>query len=69
MVDLERLEKEIEKLKIAKRDLAKKAGVSESSLYRKLNGESKFYCEEVKRIICAIGMDRTTAIEIFFKEE
>lgn len=45
---------------------AKELGLSNSSMYRKVNGKSQFTREEIKRIASILELDNGELLEIFF---
>ena len=50
-------------------EVAKNIGISEPSLYRKLNGASDFTRMEIIKIKNLLCLDTNEMIEIFFNEE
>ena len=46
--------------------LAKKIKISDSAMYRKMNGESDFFRNEILAIAKVLGLDNARMCQIFF---
>ncbi|MBK5261284.1 MAG: helix-turn-helix transcriptional regulator [Peptostreptococcaceae bacterium] len=52
---------------LKKKEVAKLIGISESALYKKLNGKSDFIVSEVQRLFTILDLENQTATDIFFR--
>lgn len=64
MFDEKRFRAALELSGVSVRELAEKLGISTVTLYRKMNGESDFYREEINKICEIINTD--DILNIFF---
>ena len=65
----ENIKKLMESHNMEPKELAKKIGISEKSLIKKLNGEIEFYVNEVVSINNIFNLDANTCLKIFFGDE
>ncbi|MBQ7822501.1 MAG: helix-turn-helix domain-containing protein [Clostridia bacterium] len=56
----------LDQKKCSYKDLAELLGISRSSLYRKLSGQTDFTCTEIAGIRQHLALTDTALIEIFF---
>lgn len=66
MFDRAKFEECMRKSGVTKKSLAKKIGINESTLYRKINGGGDFDRNEMGLIVLALGVQ--SPMEIFFAE-
>ena len=65
----ENIKKLMESHNMETKELAKKIGISEKTLLKKLNGEIEFYVNEVVSINNIFNLDASTCLKIFFGDE
>ena len=63
------IKKLMESYNMEPKELAKKIGISEKTLIKKLNGEIEFYVNEVVSINNIFNLDANTCLKIFFGDE
>lgn len=49
-------------------DVAKAMGLSRTGFYLKIKGKRPLTCDEVNKIVYILGMNKETALNIFFAE-
>lgn len=68
MVDERKLHWAMKRLNLNRREVAKKIGISNASLYNKMYGLREFKASEIMKLSKLLGLTRDQRDEIFFKE-
>lgn len=66
-MDREKLEAEMKKKKVNKKQICKELGISRSAFYRKCRGITQFTQEEIQHIVDFLNLE--SPVGIFFEEK